>query len=275
MSLSRCLLSSAVLAGAVFCGTTLPLASFGSKPVTVQFEEKPVFVGKVEEFAGPYLGLATAISLAVGVSSLATAGWRHSSRKLNQVQAQMSTLKQQLSEKEALLEDLKFSDQRLSAAGLEFFLKEDDEAQQLPQTASIASFSANTAVPSVVAGSEVRSPEAHYVVVGTEQPSGQATHPALLTSEAQTVAAHQLVVPATKMQAATALASAQAFMSFARPAQTEEPASAKPENVIQLNELLSNLKQVMTQIEHMQVVSTPNNEPVHVNSPAWQHQLVS
>ncbi|NEQ24238.1 MAG: hypothetical protein F6K28_34985, partial [Microcoleus sp. SIO2G3] len=131
MSLSRCLLSSAALAGAIFCGATLPRAAFGSKPVTIQLEEKPVFVGQIEEFAVPYVGLAAVVSITAGAASLATAGWRLSSRKLNQAEAQMSTLKQQLSEQEALIEDIKFSQPRLNSAGLEFFLQEDEAP--LPQ----------------------------------------------------------------------------------------------------------------------------------------------
>lgn len=263
MSLSRCLLSSAVLAGTVFCGTTLPLAAFGSKPVTIQLEEKPVFVGQVEEFAVPYIGLAAAISLAAGVASLATAGWRQSSRKLTQAEAQMSALKQQLSEKEAFIEDIKFSQQRLSTSGLEFFLQEDEA--QLPQSTIAASVNA----------AQSHSTDAEYVVVGAAQPSA-AMNSALLThtAEAQSpetaaIASKQSAVHPTQVQAATALASAQAFMGFSRPAQTETAAPIAPsEDAPQLNELLTHLKQVMVQIERMQVGS--DAESAHAGNPAWQ-----
>lgn len=254
MSLSRCLISSAVLAGAVFCGTTLPLAALGSKPVTVQFEDKPVFVGQVQEFAGPYLGLATAISLAAGVASLATAGWRHSSRKLGQTEAQMSTLKQQLSEKEALLEDLKFSQQRLSASGLEFFLTEDDAP--LPNSIAPIAPIAPAPVPADQPASA-----APYVVVGAEQP--QTIHPALMTLTPSQ--------PAVTTQAATALASAQAFMSFARPAHSAT-APVVAEAGTELDELLSHLKQVMTQIERMQIVPA---ERTHLTNATWQQRQLA
>jgi hypothetical protein len=253
MSLSRCFLSSALLAGVVFSAATLPLTALGSKSVTIQLEEEPVFIGQVKEIAGPYLGLATAISLGAGVVSLATAGWRQSSRKVSLAEEQMSTLKQQLTENMALIESLKYSEARLEASGLEFFLKDEEDHRD------------HQSVPAT--GAPV-----HYTVVGS---SGQ-NELALQTLPEQ----HQMVVePAqaltdsqdtvtqrTKIQAATALASAQAFMGFARPtlpeetAATAQPVAEQPENSTQLDELLNHLKQVMSQIERLNVVHAAPQE---------------
>lgn len=264
MSLSRCLLSSAVLAGTVFCGMTLPLAAFGSKPVTVQLEEKPVFVGQVEEFAAPYIGLAAAISLAAGAASLATSGWRQSSRKLSQTETQMSTLKQQLTEKEALIEDIKFSQQRLSTSGLELFLEDEASLPALPLV--------NQAAP---VAAQPR--DAAYTVIQTEQ-SQQAVNPALLTLDAQAkssevapAVAKQTVINPTQMQAVNALASAQAFAGFARPTQAAATA-AEPEDTVQLQELMAHLKQVMAQVERMQVGSAST---AHANGTAWPQQRLA
>jgi hypothetical protein len=272
MTFSRCLLSSALLAGVVFCGSTFPLAALGSKPVTIQLGEQQVFVGRIKEFAGPYLGFATAISIGVGAVSLATAGWQQSSRKLGKVEEQMSTLKQQLQEKEALLEDLKFSESRLNASGLQFFLQ--DEAQSdSPAPAQLV--------------------ETRHAVIGTMPPSVQPTNqpiqpksyletPTVPPQSPQftlgaepidlTVSAH------TKAQAATVLSSAQAFMGFARPVFAEEvdvipPVSNKLEDTAQLNELLSHLKQVMTQLETLNVSASEPSE--HVSANWQQHKLAS
>lgn len=101
---------------------TLPLATFGSKPVAIQLESKPVFTGQFKELAAPYLGLVLAMSIGAGATNLAVMRWHQSARKLGMVNHQMSVLKQQLIEQETLIEHLKFSPTRLQATGLEQFL---------------------------------------------------------------------------------------------------------------------------------------------------------
>ncbi len=132
MSFSKHLLSSVFLAGTVFVAATLPLATFGSKPVAIQLESKPVFTGQFKELAAPYLGLVLAMSIGAGVTNLAVMRWHQSARKLGTVNHQMSALKQQLTEQETLIENLRFSPTRLQASGLEQFLperKNQDEKQ--------------------------------------------------------------------------------------------------------------------------------------------------
>lgn len=259
MNISRCLLSSTLLAGAVFCGSTLPLAALGSKPVTIQLGEKPIFVGAVEEFAAPYLGLATAMSVGAGVVSLATAGWRQSSRKLSLAEEQMSTLKQQLNEKATLIEGLKFSEARLATSGLDGFL--EDEARPLPLSAVGLSqlIDQPPAAKMTIAAPSVQQPAATYQV-------------------ANYVVSEPAVTYQTKNQAATALASAQAFMGFARPKSSEAAPSTlshQPENDVQLDELLNHLKQVMTQIETLHIAPSATQERAVPGSTAWQQQQLA
>jgi hypothetical protein len=128
MNLSHRLLSSALLAGAVFSITALPLTTLGAKSVTVQLEETPVFVGQLRELASPYLALATGISLGVGAVSLSLSSWRQAAHKLDRSEAEIAALKQQLSEKDALVERLRFSDTRLQSSGLEHFLQIEEAA---------------------------------------------------------------------------------------------------------------------------------------------------
>ncbi|NJL21253.1 MAG: hypothetical protein HC895_11200 [Leptolyngbyaceae cyanobacterium SM1_3_5] len=246
---------------------TLPLAAFGSKPMTIQLEEKPVFVGQVEEFAAPYIGFATAISLAAGAASLATSGWKQSSRKLNQTETQMSTLKQQLNEKEALIEDIKFSQQRLSTSGLELFLQEDESPLPavLPMSQPIAAPVADSPRDA-----------APYMVIHADEPQQMASAGLLtLNAEPQSIESTPVVKqPAMnpmQMQAMSSLASAQAFAGFARPTQPATP-EAQPEDTVQLQELMAHLKQVMAQVERMQVESNPS---ARSNSTAWQQQRLA
>src|SRR3712207_3688813 len=102
--LKKFVVTPVVISAAVFGALTLPLALLGSKPVTIQLQGEPVFYGQLRDVATPYLGLASAISLGAGIASVAVSGWRSSTRKSSQAEAQLSNLAQHLKEKEAELE---------------------------------------------------------------------------------------------------------------------------------------------------------------------------
>lgn len=136
MSFSKSLVSSGLLAGAVFAIAVAPMAIFGSKPLTVHVGQRPVFTGQLRDLSLPYMGATTAASIGLGFASLAFAGWSSSSRNVRLVQKQMSELDRQLQEKEALIEDLAFSEAKLKALGLDAFLGQDVElGNQLTRSA--------------------------------------------------------------------------------------------------------------------------------------------
>jgi hypothetical protein len=262
MSFSRCLLSSTLLAGVVFSASTLPLTALGSKPVAVHLEEKPVFVGEIKELAAPYLGLATVFSLGAGIVSLTLTGWRHSSRKLSKTEEQMSALKHQLQEKEALVESLRFSDSKLESSGLHFFLEEEE-----------------TRVPQPVAATP--QPIDRYTVVETSQPIHQSVEveiPAAVEPLPQAAMSQK-----SKVQATIALAAAQAFMGYARPPLAEggllaieSPADhTAVDKSPQIDELLSQLKQMMVHIEKMHVVQPTTQLRSNHNAAPWQQHKVA
>src|SRR5919202_335519 len=116
-SLKKLVLPPVVLSAAVFAVLTVPLAVLGSKPVTIQFQEEPIFHGQLRDVATPYLGLASALSLGAGLASVAITGWQSSTRKSSQVEAKLSDLAQNLREKEAQLEALILSESRMEASG--------------------------------------------------------------------------------------------------------------------------------------------------------------
>lgn len=134
--LKKFVLAPVVLSAAVFSVLTLPLAVFGSQPVTIQLQEEPVFSGQLRDVATPYLGLASALSLGTGIASVAVTGWRQSSRKSSQVEAELEGLAKHLKEKEELLEALKHSESRIEASGLSAFLDEEVTLQQDSKTAA-------------------------------------------------------------------------------------------------------------------------------------------
>lgn len=236
MSFSRCLLTSTVLAGVVFSAATLPLTVTGSKLVTIQWEEETVFTGQLKELAAPYLSLVTAMSLGLGAISLATLGWRRTSQKLASTEEKMTVLTHQLKEQDILLEDLKFSPVKLDTQGLEFFLQDESQVSK----------------PSPVMTSAV----SEYTVVETNPSLPQsaltpASISASFVNDSKPTDLTPVVSSHAKHQAATALASAQAFKGFARPVLNEPSHPSNPDNVVQLDALLTHLKQVMAQIEQL------------------------
>lgn len=250
MSFPRYLLSSSLFAATVFSAATFPLAAMGSQPLTIQLEEQPVFAGQIKELAGPYVGLATVISLGAGVASMAMMSWSQSSRKLGQAEEEMSALRQELQKRESQIERLKFSDSKLAAAGLESFLDSEEAAP-----AATLSVSIKTA--------EVDHPVA---ILSAPEPRAEIAKASnvILTSQA-------------KAQAAMAMAPAQARMSLSQPTQPAIApiADSKTETPKQIDELLSHLKQVMSQIEKLSGEADAQNHIAKAPSTVWQQQRLA
>jgi hypothetical protein len=122
MTTSRALGFSVFLSGLVFTGATLLLVMNGSRPLTIQLDDRPVFSGRVQDLASPYLSVITGVSIGIGLTSFALFGWRSALQELEQATEQVSTLKQQLQQHEGMVESLRFSEAKLQASGLNFFL---------------------------------------------------------------------------------------------------------------------------------------------------------
>lgn len=259
MNLSHRLLSSALLAGAVFSITALPLTMLGEKPVTVQLEERPVFVGQLRELARPYLALATGISLGVGAVSLAVSSWRSAADKLERSEAELAALRQQLDQKNVLVEQLRFSETKLQRSGLEHFL-------QAEETIALRSASPLASTPQV--DLPLNRPAIPYTVPNFDRPPVTSAHipaskfstagldfflddetelfeipenvaPVPPVPEAPPHRAVQPVLPSTysdftvtpitepvKIQSVASLPAAQSFQGFVRPDPTNTTANA-------------------------------------------------
>lgn len=130
--LKKFLVPSVILSGTIFSLLTFPLTVLGSNQVVIQLQEEPVFHGKIRDVAAPYLGLATVLSLGAAISSVAVTGWRNSSRKSAQMEEELSKLQKNLKQTETQLEQLKVSETQLQASGLDFFFENEvSEGQPL------------------------------------------------------------------------------------------------------------------------------------------------
>ena len=220
--LQKYIVTPLMISASVFGALSLPLALFGKQPVTIQLQGEPVFYGQLRDVASPYLGLTSAISLGAGVASIAISGWRSSSRKSSQVQAQLSDLSQHLKAKEAQLEALQLSEVKIEASGLQAFANETVQLEQAIETEP---------------ASQKAKPMVEVQVITT-----------------QAVEAQAVVSPSRTVQAAAAkFASAQSFLGYS---QTKAHKGAMPTQEItpcEVEQLHNQLQQLMAQMASVQV----------------------
>lgn len=284
-TLQRSLIPAAALAGTVFATVTLPLALMPSEHVVIEFQNEPVFTGRLDEMAVPYLGLATALSMGVGLTSMAVMGWQQSASKSAQIEKQVSQLQQDLQQKEAQLDQLKFSEERLGEAKLDFFLKDENSKEPLQETSNHALAAPQPPVEAIATTDAVLQKlaeqylaQASAVALASQKVeapakaassvSGQTSQPWML--EAMETAppiglAQEVEENQARLRAMTAFPAAQAFNSFKRTSNSPEAGVSSPaaqaqpteDTSAQLNELLDYLKQMMTEVERFKT-TTPS-----------------
>ena len=128
-ALTKFILPPVLASAAVFSAMTIPLAAIGDKQINIKFQEETLFFGKLRDVALPYVVVSTGLSLGAGIAAVAICGWRNSSRKSAEIEAQLSQLEQQLQQKEELLKEFKLSESRLQVSGLNNFLDEQVSLQ--------------------------------------------------------------------------------------------------------------------------------------------------
>lgn len=143
--LQKSLLLSVSVSSVLFGVSTVPLALFNSLPVEVQVRNQPVFEDEMNALAGPYLGVAGAVSAALGVGILGMSGWRSAASKTEHEQTARADLEKNLLACKAELERIKFSDARLQMEKLGDFLQ--PELAPLPNQQMIPAYQAPNAVP--------------------------------------------------------------------------------------------------------------------------------
>lgn len=301
LTLKQYVLTPVILSAAVFSALTLPLAAFGSKPVTIQFQEEPVFSGQLRDVATPYLGFATALSLGTGLASIAVTGWQQSTRKSSQVEEELSTLAQNLKEKEEQLQSLLLSESQLSASHLNAFIDEDLPLTPVQENAPTTA----TRQEVLAAPAPTVKPAAPVPVTPVPQASAVAPAPTMakVSQQAQPVLEPLVITtqpieaqPAmpssvTAQTAAAKFASSQAFFGYA---QAHAPAPAKasattPLTPAEFEQLQLQLQQLMVQMVSIQAAleaaphtgnhgtqGSINPVPLHVvNVKNWSEHKIS
>ncbi|HEY9797511.1 MAG TPA: hypothetical protein V6D30_17840 [Leptolyngbyaceae cyanobacterium] len=221
-TVNKFVLTPVVISAAVFAALSLPLAVLGKKPIAIQLQQEPVFQGQLRDVATPYLGLASAMSVGAGIASVALTGWRFSSRKSSQAEAQLLELEQNLKAKEAQLEALKLSEARIEASLLSGFVDEEVTLEQ----------ALNTTATHQKAESVVEA------LVITEQPL-----------ETQPVTPSSVTVQAAARQ----FPCAQTFLGYTQAKELVKPSlETKSPTPLEVEELHTQLQQIMVQMASIQ-----------------------
>ena len=237
--LKKLVLTPVLVSAAVFATLTLPLAFFGTKPITIQLQEEPILTGKLRDVAAPYLGLVSIVSFGAGLASVAVTGWRSSTQKSSQVEAQLSNLAQNLREKEAQLEALKHSESHLEASGLNAFL--DD------------SFTPVQAKTPPVANLEPQ-PEVEAFVITT------------LPFEAQAIV-QSSQSPRTVQASASRFPAAQSFLGYARTQETVIPQPAPKVTQLAPLDVSLDVKELHTKLEQIRAQMATLQTAIAATSP--------
>jgi len=258
--LQRFLITPAVISTAVFGVLTLPLAIFGDQPVTIQLQDEPIFHGELRDpnVAMPYLGLVAVLGLTAGASSIAITGWRQSARKSAQTEAQLSSLEQNLKERDELLESLKAEESRLTASGLTSFLDEE------LQTGVQASPEEQPAQSESEPAPEQSQPEPALSLPQVTQPAPAPTpqpevkpapapsSPPFVINTSLATTPSESSTPATVQSAAAKFASAQSYMAYASKKAPSEPQNVTPAlTSSDLEKLQGQFQQIKEQMEFL------------------------
>lgn len=257
------LFTPVAISATVFATLTLPLNLFGSKPVTVQVQEEPLFFGELKEFAPQYLGVAGLLSAGVGLTSVAMMGWRQSNQKSAEVEQELAKLSQTLEQKQKLLDNIRSSQSQLDASGLQNWL--DKQATQLTST----TLKQDTQTPAPSNSIEQEAPEIEEVSLQTafeKQASSQPDSAPVDVIETQPQVEPQVIsepsitsAQVNSMQAlAASLASSQAVFgnTSAQDSQPSSPTTAEVEKIDH------QLEQMMAQIISMRQALQSNQYTV-------------
>ena len=259
--LNKFLFKPVLLAAAVLSVLSLPVAIFGSQPVSIRIQGEQWMDGEIKDLAPPYLGLVGALSLGVGVASLAISGWQHSAQKFSQTQDKVSTLAEDIQSKEKELEDLKLSLSSLAASGLTDFI--DEAETQRTVTENLTENVKHNLTENLTHNlTETQDNSLEY------QPVFQTivTRSDFVEEPAITTATRSVEDVTQKF------ASAQTFLGFVRtkPVLTPpiEVSSPKPEQLEQLN---TQLQTIMTQMASLQSALDGTHRSRGIEVPVANH----
>jgi hypothetical protein len=126
LSFGKLIVPALLTTGAVFTALSAPVLMFAETPLTINQGKARLYDGTVRDAALPYLMLAGATSVGLGISGVAMAGWRKSSKRAAALSEAVESQQQRRADREAHLKATLTSEAYLRQSGLDFFLEDGE-----------------------------------------------------------------------------------------------------------------------------------------------------
>jgi hypothetical protein len=268
LSFGKLIFPALLTTGAVFTALSAPVVMFAESPLSITQGKSNLYSGTVRDAALPYLMLAGATSVGLGVAGVAVAGWRKSAQQADVLSEAIDNQQQVRVARAEHLKSILGSEAYLAKTGLDFFLEDGElmpfapEAMALPQAVAVSP-------PMPVAAK----PAAHRPRILHEAPRPQRLEPVdeMVAQLAWLdgfgaepgVVAPRLTAPQSPVARpqSAPLTAAQGFHGFTRSQEGAVPpaqAAAQDQMTIaRIQSLQTQLQAIVTQIESLQA-NLPN-----------------
>jgi hypothetical protein len=161
LSFGKLIVPALLTTGAVFTALSAPVVMFAETPLTINQGKANLYSGPVRDAALPYLMLAGATSVGLGISGVAMAGWRKSSKRAESLSEAIDSQQQLRVEREAHLKATLASESYLAKSGLDFFLEDGELTPFAPEKLAVVQV---LPVPAPITRSSIATPIAKPIV---------------------------------------------------------------------------------------------------------------
>ncbi|MBV6623268.1 MAG: hypothetical protein KI793_10090 [Rivularia sp. (in: Bacteria)] len=101
----KVVLPTLAISGAIFVGFAALLAEYGSERVEVRIDSQDLFHGEVKDLFSP--GAGAALSLTLGVASIAVIGYCKSASREKELEKKLLSLRKAILDKDVQIEEIK------------------------------------------------------------------------------------------------------------------------------------------------------------------------
>jgi hypothetical protein len=151
LSFGKLIVPALLTTGAVFTALSAPVVMFAETPLNISQGKSQLYDGTVRDAALPYLMLAAATSLGLGISGVAMVGWRKSSKRVEALSDAIDGQQQQRRlDREAQLKATLASERYLVKSGLDFFLEDGELTPFAPAQLPVAPRHQSREVPDMM-----------------------------------------------------------------------------------------------------------------------------
>jgi hypothetical protein len=133
LSFGKLIIPALLTTGAVFTALSAPVVMFAETPLNISQGKTQLYDGPVRDAALPYLMLAGATSVGLGISGVAMAGWRKSSKQAAALSDAIESQEQRRLARAAHLNATLASESYLVKSGLDFFLEDGELTPFVPE----------------------------------------------------------------------------------------------------------------------------------------------